>query len=149
MTVDEVLALFPGSKDDRELSSQLSRPPTQFGSSSFVIRPARFQNKADFAGIAHITVSLLDGRVSRFHIGHDGPEWPHVDQFIAEFLKDRDLPPAEKWKAFPGMDTQLKMLTCAGFEVRVFAGGPGGNLNYVLIQDLEADKKLRDRSRGT
>src|SRR5438132_1032499 len=29
--------------------------------------------------------------------------------------------------------------------IRVFAGGTGGNLNYVLMSDLEADKKLKDR----
>jgi hypothetical protein len=43
------------------------------------------------------------------------------------------------------MDNQMKVLTCQDFEVRVFAGGEGGNLNYVLLTDLEADKTLKDR----
>ena len=43
------------------------------------------------------------------------------------------------------MDNQLKILKCTDFEIRVFAGGPGGNLNYVLMKDLEAEKKLKDR----
>ena len=43
------------------------------------------------------------------------------------------------------MDNQLKILKCSEIEIRVFAGGPGGNLNYVLMRDLEADKKLKDR----
>jgi hypothetical protein len=43
------------------------------------------------------------------------------------------------------MDTQLKMLKCAEVEIRAFVGGPGGNLNYVLMNDLVAAKKLKDR----
>ena len=35
MTTEEVLALFPGSKDDAEVRASLSRPPSQFGVSSF------------------------------------------------------------------------------------------------------------------
>src|SRR5438270_6952301 len=48
MTPDEVLALFPGSKDDPEVRSFLSRPPTQFGVSELLIRPAKFESKEKF-----------------------------------------------------------------------------------------------------
>ena len=44
-----------------------------------------------------------------------------------------------------GMDNQLKILKCSEIEIRVFAGGQGGNLNYVLMKDLEAEKKLKER----
>jgi hypothetical protein len=43
------------------------------------------------------------------------------------------------------MDNQLKTLKCTDFEVEVFAGGKGGNLNYVKVKDLSAEKKLNDR----
>ena len=43
------------------------------------------------------------------------------------------------------MDTQLKILKCTEIEIRVFAGGQGGSLNYVLMRDLVADKKLKER----
>jgi len=145
MTPDEVLALFPGSKDDAEVKSILSRPPTQFGGSELLIRPAKFESKEKFAGINHITFSLLDGRVSNFTIGYNGPAYTHVDQFVTKFVAGTNLPPAAQWQADVGMDTQMKTLTCKDFEVRVFAGGEGGNLNYVLLRDLEADKKLKDR----
>jgi hypothetical protein len=51
----------------------------------------------------------------------------------------------DQWEAYVGMDTQLKTLKCTDFEIKVFAGGKGGNLNYVDIRDLEADKKVEDR----
>jgi hypothetical protein len=145
MTPDEVLALFPGSKDDSEVKSNLARPPGQMGESELVIRPSKFESKEKFTGISQITFGLLDGRVSSFTIGYKGPQYSHVDQFVTKFVEGTNLPPTDQWQAYAGMDTQLKTLTCKGFEIRVFAGGEGGNLNYVLMRDLEADKKLKDR----
>jgi hypothetical protein len=144
MTPDEVLALFPGSKEDAEVRADLSatRP---FGVSGFLIRVAKYESKEKFAGINQITLKLLDGRVSSLNIGYNGPAYSHVDQFVTKFVEGTNLPPSDQWQAYVGLDTQMKTLTCKDFEIRVFAGGEGGNLNYVLISDLEADKKLKDR----
>jgi hypothetical protein len=79
------------------------------------------------------------------NVSYAGPAYSHVDQFVSKFVEGTSLPPADQWQAYAGMDNQLKILTCKDFEVRVFAGGQGGNLNYVLIRDLEAQKKLEDR----
>jgi len=145
MTPDEVLAMFPGSKDDEEVKAHRARPLSQFGVSELIIRPAKFESKDKFAGINNITFSLLDGRVSSVNVGYNGPAYPHVDQFVTKFVAGTSLPPADQWPAYPGMDTQMKTLTCKDFEIRVFTGGEGGNQNYVLLRDLEADKKLKDR----
>src|SRR5882762_10317950 len=64
MTPEQVLALFPGSKEDGEVSARLSKPPSPFGVSSLLIRPDKYQSKEKFAGISQITFTLLDGRVS-------------------------------------------------------------------------------------
>ena len=145
MTADEVLALFPGSKDDAELRSRLSRPASPFGVSGFVIRPDKYESKEKFAGINQVSLNLLDGRLSSFSVGYNGPEYSHVDKFVAQAVEGTSLPPADQWEAYVGMENQLKTLKCKDFEVRVFAGGQGGNLNYVLMRDLEADEKLKDR----
>jgi hypothetical protein len=145
MTPEQVLALFPGSNEDAEIRSSLAKPPSQFGVSSFLVRPDKYRSKDNFAGISQITFSLLDGRVSSFSVGYNGPEFAHVDKFVATVVEGTNLPPADQWEAYVGMDTQLKILKCQDFEIRVFAGGPGGNLNYVLMSDLAAAKKLKDR----
>ncbi len=146
MTPDEVLALFPGSKDDAEVRASLARPPSPLGVSSFVIRPEKYElSKEKFAGVSQITFSLLDGHVSSFSVGYNGPEYSHVDKFVAKFIEGTNLPPPDQWEAYVGMDNSLKTLKCTDFEVRVFIGGLGGNLNYVLMKDLEAEKKLKDR----
>jgi hypothetical protein len=113
--------------------------------SGFVIKPDKYQPKEKFTGLTQITFILLDGRVSSFSVGYNGPAWPHVDTFVAKFIEGTNLPAADEWEAYVGMDTQLKTLKCKDFEVRVFAGGEGGILNYVLMRDLVADKTLKDR----
>jgi hypothetical protein len=145
MTPDEVLALFPGSKDDAEVRADVSKPPGQFGVSSFLIRPEKYESKDKFAGISQITFTLLDGRVSSFYVGYNGPEYSHVDKFVAKFVEGTNLPAADQWEAYVGLDNSLKILKCTEVEIRVFAGGKGGNLNYVLMKDLLAEKKLKDR----
>jgi hypothetical protein len=144
MTSEQVLALFPGSKDDPEVRADLSRPAGQFGTSSFAIRPEKYESKEKFAGINHITFRLLDGRVSNLRVGYNGPDFSHVDKFVAKFIQGTSLP-ADGWEPYVGMDNSLKILKCTDFEIQVFAGGPGGNLNYVEMRDLEADKTLKGR----
>ena len=145
MTPEQVLALFPGSNEDAEIRSRLSQPPSPFGVSGFVVQPDKYQSKDKFAEVTQITFTLLDGRVSTFSVGYNGPEYSHVDKFVAKFVEGTNLPAVDQWEAYVGMDNQLKSLKCSEVEIRVFAGGQGGNLNYVLMRDLEADKKLKDR----
>ncbi len=147
MTPDQVLALFPGSKDDDEVRKHLSQPPSKFGVSDFIIRPEKFGSKEKFKDVTQITFNLMDGRVAAFTVGFNGPEYTHVDEFVRKFIEGTNLPPVEEWQGYEGMDTQLKMLACKDFEVRVFIGGEGGKLNYVLMRDLEADKTLKDRKK--
>jgi hypothetical protein len=145
MSPDEVLALFPESKDNAEVKSLLARAPSQFGGTELVIHPQKYQSKDKFPGIDHINFSFLDGHAHTVNVGYAGPAYAHVDEFINKFVTGTSLPSADQWQAYPGMDTQMKTLTCQDFEVRVFAGGEGGNLNYVLLTDLEASKTLKDR----
>lgn len=145
MTPEQVLAALPGSKDDAELRSQLSRPPSRLGVSSFVVHPEQLQPQEKFAAFSQFTFNLLDGRVSSLNIGFNGPAYSQVDEFVNKFVEGTKLPPADQWQAYAGMDDQLKILPCKDFEVRVFVGGKDGNLNYVLLTDLEADRQLKDR----
>ena len=145
MTPDEVLALFPNSKEDEEVRKHLSQTPSQFGVSDFIIRPEKFGSKEKFKDITQITFNLLDGRVSTLTVGFNGPEHTHVDQFVSKFIEGTNLPPVDQWQGYEGMDTQMKTLFCKDFEVRAFIGGEGGKLNYVLMRDLEAEKTLKER----
>jgi hypothetical protein len=145
MTPDEVLARFPESKDDPAIKALISRPPSQFGGSELVIHPQKYKSKEEFVGVDHVNFSFLDGHAHTINVGYTGPAYPHVDDFIKKLVAGTNMPPPDQWQAYPGQDTQMKTLTCQDFEVRVFTGGEGGNLNYVLLTDLEANKTLKDR----
>jgi len=145
MTPDELLALFPGSKDDPEVRADVSRAPDKLGRSAIVLKPITDEAKARFAGVSQVSLTLLDGHVSTFTVSYNGPAYPHVDQFIEEFVEGKKLPPVDQWEPDASIGHQLKALKCTDFEVRVFAGGAGGSLNYVGVKDLVADQKLKER----
>jgi hypothetical protein len=145
MTTEEVLALFPGSRDDAEVRAALARPANAFGVTNFAIRPEKYASKAKFAGISQINLALLDGRISNFYVGYNGAEWKHVDDFVTKFSEGTSLPPPDLWEAFVGMDDKLKTLKCQEFEISIFAGGKGGQVNYVKMNDVAALKKLKER----
>lgn len=145
LTLDEVLALFPGSRDHAEVKMDLGRPASEFGETSLVVKPAMFVPETKFVGIRQISINLLDGRVGSFNAGYDGPKYKDVDEFVAKFSAGRKLPGPADWEAQKGLDTQLKTLRCDGFEISVFAGGKDGKLNSVRMKDLSAQVKLEDR----
>lgn len=144
LTTQQVLDLFPGSKDDAEVRAPAEKL-TPLGISNFALRPEKYGAEKDFVGINQFTFNFLDKRLSSFTAGYGGPQWKNVDEFVAKFSEGKTLPPLEAWEAYVGLDTQLKTLRCDGFEISVFAGGEGGNLNYVLMKDLAAEKELKDR----
>jgi hypothetical protein len=144
MTSDEILTLFPGSKDDPDVRRYLVRPPDPFGDAELMIRPSKYQSKDDPVRIKQISFGLLNGKAYTINIGFNGPAYAHVDRFVEALSKEATLPPLNEWEDYVGMSGQMKTLSCKEFEVQVFAGGPGGNLNYVLLKDLVAEKKLND-----
>jgi hypothetical protein len=146
MTTEQLLALFPGSREDKEVSDALARPSNQYGASTLMIRPEKYASKAKFAGVSQINFSLLDGHLATLTVNYNGPEWKHVDQFVTKFSGETHLPAADAWEAQVGMDTQLKILKCKDFEVTVFAGGKNvQNINYVIVRDAASQKTLKER----
>lgn len=145
MTKDQVLSLFPGIEEDKEIRASLTRPVGRFGTSSLAIKPGRYNTRKRFDRVSQISVTFLDGRVSTFNIGYDGPVWGHVDEFVTKFAEEARLPGADSWTASEGMSTQLKTLKCKDFDVSVFAGGENVKLNYVVMRDLTAKQRLQER----
>ena len=146
MKADEVLALFPGSRADKEVRASLLAPPGRVGVSGLTIMPARYSSKEKFPRVTAITLTFLDGRVSTLNVHYAGPEYKHVDEFLGKFLEGRKLPAAHAWEPYVGMDTQLKTLNCKGFELKVYAGGKNvQNINYIELTDVAARRRLKDR----
>ena len=147
MTSTEILEAIPGSKDDPELRTSLARPPGEFGVSGLTVFPPKYQSKDKFPGVSRLSFTFFDGHAYNLTIGYNGPQWTHVDDFVKKVIENSNLPAIGQWQDYPGMDTQMKVLKCAEVEIRVFAGGERGALNYVSMKDVEAEKKLRDREK--
>ena len=146
MRADEVVALFPGSRADKEVRAQLLHPANPVGVTGLTIKPERYSSKAKYPRVNVITLMLLDGRVINANVTYSGPEYKHVDEFLGKFLEGKKLPAAHAWEPYVGMDTQLKILNCKGFELKVFAGGKQvHNINYVELADVAARQKMSDR----
>lgn len=144
LNTQQVMDLFPGSKDDAEVRADAEKPPS-LGVSGFAVKPEKYGLEKSFAGTSRFTFNFLDNRLTSFIASYSGPQWKHVDEFVRKFSEGKSLPPVEAWQAYVGLDTQMKTLKCDGFEIIVFAGGAGGNLNYVQMKDVIAEKELRDR----
>lgn len=146
MKAEEVLALFPGSRADKEVRDDMLRPASRLGVSSLTIKPERYASKAKFPRVSVVTLTLLDGRIITMNVSYNGPEYKHVDEFLGKFLEGKKLPAVHAWEPYVGMDTQLKTLNCRGFELKVFAGGKNvHDINYIEMTDVAAKKRIRDR----
>lgn len=145
MTEQQLLALFPGSREDKTILAELSRAPTRFGAASILIRPDNYASKADFAGMGSMDIRFLDGRVSGFRVSYNKPEWKTVDEFIAKVSEQLSLPTGDTWEPFVGLDNQLKILKCSGFEINAFMGLKGSNVNYLEMRDTVAVETLKER----
>ncbi len=145
MTSEEILNAIPGSKDDPQIRTSLARPANEFGVSGLTVMPSKYPSKDQYPGISRVTFTFVDGHAYSLNLGYNGPKWGHVDEFVKKVIESSNLPSIEQWEDYPGMDTQMKMLKCAEFEVRVYAGGENGSLNYVGLKDLKAEKALREK----
>ena len=145
LTTDQVLALFPGSKEDAELKPSLAKAPSPLGVSTLMIKPDRYATKDKFVGIREIVLTFLDGRVTIFQANYASAPWKHVDEFVTKFTTGSNYPGVDSWEAYPGLDTQQKSLKCDGFEVTLFAGGEAVNANHFKVQDLVAAEVLKER----
>ena len=144
MSRDELLALFPGSKEDPDVKRYLVRQPDQFGDAELVIRPSNYRPKDEPVRVKQISFDLLDGRVYRFNVGYNGPQYRNVDDFIRTLTDGTPLSRIEEWQPFTGMEN-LKIIKCKDFEINAFVGGQRGTLNYVIVKDTTAEKKLDER----
>jgi hypothetical protein len=145
LTTQHVFELFPGSADDPDIRAALSATAGMFGAATFIIKPEAYASNSAYAGVNNVLLRFVEGRLSSFTVGFSAHAWPHVDEFVSSFTKGTGLPPADAWEPYVGLDTQLKILTCEGFEVRAFAGGKNVKFNYVKMTDTAAERKLKER----
>lgn len=142
MTVDQLLAVFPGSEKDESVRQQLSQ--SSFGLARATINPSTFSSKERFLGVNLVSVTFFDGELNSFWVEYNGPEWATSDQFASKVAATLSLPALEFWI---DSGTQAKVLKCDGFDVRAqMTQGPGTSSISVTNRERDASKAFRERN---
>ena len=141
MGVEEVLRQFPGSSDEPHIRAAVSGADKEFGIARISLPTRPHASESKFAGISALSLEFLDSRLSSLWVQYAGPEWRSVDEFISRLSGPFNLPGPNSWE--PANAVDQKTLKCAGFEIRVSAGGP--TLNSVLLRNPAVEQIVRNR----
>lgn len=124
MSVEDLLALFPGSAAEDGIRLAISKADNypNFGVVGMDIIPSRYSTKERFAGIGHYNFVILDGRVAQYEVQYlpapMGPTWRNVDDLIAKIADAFKVPEANNWTAQQIFNPSIKELKCDGFQLQ-------------------------------
>ena len=143
MTMNDVLAMFPGSRENEMVQSALTAGENSgsFGLAGFLIFPSQYPTKERFSGISSVTFTFLDGRLAQYGVVYDRPPWPHAADFINKIAGAFKLPTAEYWTADQGV---YKALSCDGFKLRTSVNNPGASISVLTSEDpfkIQGDRR--------
>ena len=122
MSVDDLLALFPGSAEKVGIQETLkkSKEYPNFGVFGLSLMPREYPTKDRFEGIRTLEVQFVDGAITDFRVNYyfppQGPSWPRLDDFITKVAAAYRLPPATDWTR-EQYQVAEKSLKCDGFRV--------------------------------
>jgi hypothetical protein len=141
MTVNEVLAFFPGAEKNEALRQRLY--DSRFGWITANVVPSNYESKERFVGVRYVDFGFLDGVLNFFNYTYNGPEWKTDEQFASRVADSLNLPGVESWKE----KTQFgKAVACDGFQVSV-QRTPESGAGMIQVRNLENDvnKIIRER----
>jgi len=150
MSLNQVLDLIPGSREDKNVTDFLEaarrgHPAASYEKRSLDFQASSYPSLPMFNNLRHITVQTFDDRVTHISVGYDYPPWERVDDFVVKVAESLNLPGVKEWEQVGG-STSYKNLKCQGFEVYVFAdNGPNSS---VTLLDLTAGRKIAERKKA-
>ena len=148
MKLDDVLALFPGSREDQYIKNEIAnvgfysgmKTLPRFGVVNFGVLPAKYSTKNRFAGIETFYFTFLDDHLVNYQVEYRQPPWPRVDEFIEKIAGAFNLPPADKWST---ENPVRKNLACDGFTVQAYTQDGRANLIIKTGDDPIAIQRER------
>lgn len=134
MTTNDVLAMFPGSRENEMVRNSLTAGQNygSFGLTGFFVFPSQYPSKERFSGVSTINFTFVDERLVQYGIAYDGPPWPHAADFINKIASAFKLPPAENWTVDQGV---YKAVSCDGFKVRTSVSNSGASISVLTGED--------------
>jgi hypothetical protein len=120
MSLDEFLAVFPGSRV--EFANQLAsfEIPQRYGINMINIhQPDRFAGDT-FKGVSFIQATFVDNKLGDFSLNYQNTRWANLDEFIDKLGEFFNLPKASTWSI--GARDEIfvsEILRCVGVELSV------------------------------
>jgi hypothetical protein len=149
MSTDELLALFPRSKEQSDTIKALSYAEARYGVTSLFFGSDKYpENKAMFSNnISYYNITLFDGRVASFSANYNfttqenrSHEWTYMT-WIPKLSETYNLPKPEDWAGSNANDASI---TCQGFRMKVNARGNGAAIEIIGPPYDEQIKQRRE-----
>ncbi len=135
MSADELLTLFPGSRDQFRIKDALDKTalPPNYGIARLSFAPQEYPELKDrFANVQSFNFTLFDGRVSAIYVSYEFPQrdqanygWT-TDNWIAKLSESLNLPEPGAWD--PPIASPYKNIKCRDFEAQAT-----GQSNFTTI----------------
>ncbi|HKP87214.1 MAG TPA: hypothetical protein VJZ26_14010 [Blastocatellia bacterium] len=143
MSTQQLLALFPGSADRKEIRDALesAKAPASNETARLYFEPATYASRDRFAQVDSVSVNVYKGRVSDFTVVYIGATWRNIDEWIGKLSEAFALPGAQGWVSGPS-ENPNKILKCDGLEIEA---GIGGGSASIRISNARNAKEIEDR----
>lgn len=143
MSTDQLLALFPGSAESKEIKAALEHAKMHGANETLYLSfaPADYSTKDRFASIDSVAVVLYKGRAIDFTVVYLGTTWSNIDQWVAKLSGSFKLPGSREWTPGPS-EMPNKVLKCNGFEIEAATAGGSASIRVRSeAQTKEMEKR--------
>lgn len=145
MTTQELLALFPGSTNRKDIKDALEKSRASTDEAVYLtFDPAADSGKSEFADVGSVSAGLHKGKVMDLAVQYVSPPWGTIDEWVAKVSESFQLPGAQSWKAGPN-ETPNRVLRCVGIDIEAAIQGGGGS---VRLRNTEVFKGIEERAKA-
>ncbi|MEN3335689.1 MAG: hypothetical protein V7641_5054 [Blastocatellia bacterium] len=144
MSLEQLLAAFPGSSKRREMKDAIERAKTA-GSGEVVqlaFDPATDAGGDRFAGIDYVSAGIYKGRVADFYVIYVGPTWRSIDEWVTKLSEIFNLPNPQEWMAGSN-ENPNRILKCGGIEIEAAVQGGGASIRVRNTESMGAQEQTR------
>jgi hypothetical protein len=136
MSTDDLLALFPRSREQSDTIKALSNAEAKYGVVSLYFGLDKYpENKAMFSNnINYYQITLFDDRVASFVANYNfktqenrSHDWKYMT-WIPKLSETYNLPKPEDWSGVGGNGVSI---TCQGFRMLVDASGNSASISII------------------
>jgi hypothetical protein len=102
MSLNQVLDLIPGSREDSNVTESLDTArrghPTAAYEKILLRFSGSYRSLPEFNNVLEITVQTFDDRVTDISVQYAYPPWERVDDFVAKVAESLNLPGVKEWE---------------------------------------------------